>query len=122
MAGNVFRGNNGTVAPKQKPVRTEDEVSISAEILGANPIPEQITESPQIPPIEVKTLPRTQEQADYQDNPALSGIMPDRKTGKAYTIYLDSDVVSEVDRIAKKTRSNRSKVISIILRNVLLKK
>ena len=113
MAGNVFRGNNGTVSAKQKPAVKEEEVSISAEILGANPIPEQEKEEPTL---------KSQEQSGSEENPALLGIVPDRKKGKAYTIYLDSDVAAEVDRLAKKTRSNRSKVISTVLRNVLLKK
>lgn len=54
--------------------------------------------------------------ATEKSNP-LAGMNLEKPTGKSYAVYLDVDLVEEIDRLAKVNKTNRSKIINILLRD-----
>ena len=67
--------------------------------------------------------PKTEETPmveETENNMDFLAELEDKKPeSKAYSIYLDVDVVEAVDKIAKKRKTSRSKVINLLLRNML---
>jgi len=49
----------------------------------------------------------------------LAELEEKKPESKAYSIYLDVDVVEAVDKIAKIRKTSRSKVVNLLLRNIL---
>ena len=52
----------------------------------------------------------------------LANLKNKKPVGKGYNIYLDSDVIEKVDKLAKQAKTSRSKVLNTLLRNLLLDK
>lgn len=50
---------------------------------------------------------------------ALSDLVEKRPDAKNYTVYLDMDLIEEIDRFAKESKTNRSKIINKVLRNAI---
>lgn len=57
---------------------------------------------------------------DVAPNP-LAGMNLEKPTGKSYAVYLDVDLVEEIDRLAKLNKTNRSKIINILLHEQIKK-
>jgi hypothetical protein len=55
-----------------------------------------------------------------ESNP-LAGMNLEKPTGKSYAVYLDVDLVEEIDRLAKVNKTNRSKIINLLLRDQIKK-
>lgn len=55
-----------------------------------------------------------------KSNP-LAGMNLEKPTGKSYAVYLDVDLVEEIDRLAKVNKTNRSKIINLLLRDQIKK-
>ena len=53
-------------------------------------------------------------------NNLFAGLEDDKPRGKTVGFYLDEDVIAAIDKIAKKTKSNKSKVLNTLLRNLLI--
>ena len=53
-----------------------------------------------------------------KSNP-LAGMILEKPIGKTYAVYLDVDLVEEIDRLAKVNKTNRSKIINILLRDAV---
>ena len=51
----------------------------------------------------------------------LAGMLEQKRKSKSYAFYLDEDVVNALDQLAKQKKSNKSKVLNTLLRNLLLK-
>ena len=51
----------------------------------------------------------------------LAGIRETKPKSKSYAFYLDEEVVDALDQLAKQNKSNKSKVLNTLLRNLLLK-
>lgn len=46
----------------------------------------------------------------------LAGLIEEKPEGKSYALYLDVDLVEEIDRLAKETKTNRSRIVNVLLR------
>lgn len=66
-------------------------------------------------------VPEPQPVEDFAMADSLVEALTENKKpdSKAYSIYLDTDIVATVDKIAKKSKSSRSKVINMMLRKLL---
>lgn len=84
------------------------------------------------PPAEVKEQETVQEPVNVQpaepaveETPAkenlLAGMLEKKPRGKSYGFYLDDEVVAALDKLARQNKSNKSKVLNTLLRNMLLK-
>lgn len=51
----------------------------------------------------------------------LAGMLEKKPRGKSYGFYLDDEVVAALDKLARQNKSNKSKVMNTLLRNMLLK-
>ena len=52
----------------------------------------------------------------------LAGLIDEKPEAKAYSLYLDVDVIEEIDRLAAGTKGlNRSKIANALLRKVLFR-
>ena len=55
-------------------------------------------------------------------NNLLAGLIDEKPEAKAYSLYLDVDVVEEIDRLAAGSKGlNRSKIANALLRKVLFR-
>lgn len=52
----------------------------------------------------------------------LAGIIEKKPTAKSYGFYLDDDVVTALEKLAKQNKTSKSKLLNTLLRNLLLKK
>lgn len=97
VTANPFAGldNRQPVPRKQKPVEQQ---------------PEEVKE-PLEPVEEVKAEAPTD---------LLAGLSEKKPETKSYSFYLDNDVVVQLDKLAKKNKKSRSKVLNTLLRNYLL--
>lgn len=50
----------------------------------------------------------------------LAELKNKKPIGKSCNVYLDADVIEELDKLAKQTKTNRSKVMNTLLRNLLI--
>ena len=89
---NPFKNPNNEVTPKHK----DEEATIAAE--------ETVVETPK------------------RKNNLLVGLIDEKPEAKAYSLYLDVDVVEEIDRLAAGSKGlNRSKIANALLRKVLFR-
>lgn len=52
----------------------------------------------------------------------LAGLLDEKPEAKAFSLYLDIDVVEEIDRLASGSKGlNRSKIANALLRKVLFR-
>lgn len=54
--------------------------------------------------------------ASEKSNP-LAGMNLEKPISKSYAVYLDVDLVEEIDRLATVNKTSRSKIINILLRD-----
>lgn len=90
VTGNPFGGDRPSVPRRSKPVEEE--------------------------PKPVEPTPAVKEDGSPD---LLAGLTDKKADTKSYSFYLDSDVVARLDRLAKKTKTSRSKVLNTILKNYL---
>ena len=50
----------------------------------------------------------------------FAGLVEEKPRGKTTGFYLDEEVIAALDKIAKKNKTNKSKVLNTLLRNLLL--
>lgn len=83
----------------------------------ANPF--KTTENKAKPNIHVEkpTPVKTEAPAPEPAANPLAGMALEKPAGKSYAVYLDVDLVEEIDRLAKLNKTNRSKIINILLRD-----
>ena len=73
-------------------------------------------------PEEIKTpvAPEQEPKSEIPQGDILAGLKSKKPMAKTYGFYLDDDVVVAIEKIAKQTRTSKSKVLNTILRNTLL--
>lgn len=80
------------------------------------PAPEPVKQ-PDPTPVEIETP--VVEKPETSTN-LLAELKNKKPTGKGCNIYLDTDVIEKLDKLAKQAKTSRSKVINTLLRNLLL--
>ena len=71
--------------------------------------------------------PVTEPQPEPEEQPVaptvdlMAGIVKKKPKAKAYTFYLDDEVVAALEKVAKQHKTNKSKALNTMLRNALLK-
>lgn len=102
----------------QEPAAAQEEVPVPA---AAPEIKETVKEVP----AEKKTEPAKEtksksvkKESSGREN-ILAGKIEQKSDSKTYALYLDADVVAELDRLAKLNKVSRSKVLNTLLRDVL---
>jgi len=96
----------------------------------AEPVATPVAETPVVAPLEEKPVVETPKQKaapKKEEAPSIiDDLFPDvveeKPTGKPKTLYLDSEVVDALERLAKKKKMSASKVANILLRKALLGK
>lgn len=67
----------------------------------------------------------SEEPAKAEKKPAkenlLAGEVEQKATAKSYALYLETDVVDALDKLAKQNKLSRSKALNALLRKVLMK-
>lgn len=106
-----------TPAPEVKPVVAEvkDEPKKVEEKPVAKTKP---VETSAAPVVELKPEQPAEEPKPVKEN-LLAGIVEQKPAGKTYALYLDSDVVAALDKLAKQNKVSRSKALNSLLRNIL---
>lgn len=99
MSKNRFKDNN-------PPIDFDDPAALTAI-----PVP-----APQHEPVVEVTV----KEEVKQDNP-LKGMIDKKKGAKGYTYYLDDDVAQAVEKLAKQNKISRSKVVNMLLKDILMK-
>ena len=94
---------------------TEVRTPITPRHKDSVPAPEPVKE----PPVE-KEAPVVEKPEEPTN--LLAELKNKKPTGKGYNVYLDTDVIEKLDKLAKQTKTSRSKVINTLLRNLLLDK
>ena len=79
------------------------------------PIPEPVEQPPVVKEDPVVEKPET-------TNLLAELTQKKKPVGKGCNVYLDADVIEKLDKLAKQTKTNRSKVINTLLRNLLADK
>lgn len=80
----------------------KDEVVVATDVEVRKPEPEK-----EVPEISIK-------------DSLLAGMKEQKPRGKSYGFYLDDEVVAALEKLAKQSKSNKSKVLNTLLRKILL--
>ena len=114
-------------APGSRPVAAEP-----ASVEEVVPVPvARPVETPKIEEVQVVTAPVVEEKPvePIKDNVIiepemkknlLAGMIEKKPKGKGTAFYLDEEVIAALDKLAKQNKSNKSKVLNTLLRNILL--
>ena len=112
-----------TPVPEVKPVVAEAAPSVEVKVE-----PKKVEEKPvaktkpgetsAVPVEELKPEQPAEEPKPIKEN-LLAGIVEQKPAGKTYALYLDSDVVAALDKLAKQNKVSRSKALNSLLRNIL---
>ena len=96
------------VAPVEQPVAPKIEEK--QEVVA--PVKEEATVEPakEVEIIETKA------------NDLFAGLVDEKPRGKTVGFYLDEDVIAALEKVAKQKKTNKSKVVNTLLRNLLLDK
>lgn len=95
---------------------TEPRATISPR--HKTPAPEPVEQPEPEPVVSEEPMVEKQETTNL-----LAELTQKKKpVGKGCNVYLDSDVIEKLDKLAKQTKTNRSKVINTLLRNLLADK
>lgn len=75
----------------------------------------------ELPKEEEKEVSKPVEEKTKDSTDLLAGLSEPKSEAKNYSIYLDTDVVTQLDKLAKRNKTSRSKVLNTILRNYFSK-
>lgn len=89
-----------------------DDITDPAEALLYTGIPKEPITEPRPEPEEQPVAPKMD---------LMAGIVKKKPKAKAYTFYLDDEVVAALEKVAKQHKTNKSKALNTMLRNALLK-
>lgn len=84
------------------------------------PVPRK--QKPVEPPVEEVTPPiePVEDNKVETSHDLLAGLDDETPTLKSVTVHIDSRVIAELDKLAKKKKKSRSAVLNTILKNYLL--
>ena len=94
------------VAPVEKPVapKIEDKQEVIAPVKEEKPVE---------PVREVEII-------ETKANDLFAGLVNEKPKGKTTGFYLDEEVIAALEKIAKKNKTTKSKVLNTLLRNLLI--
>lgn len=94
------------VAPVEQPVapKIEEKQEVVAPVKEETPV----EPAKEVEIIETKT------------KNLFAGLVDEKPRGKTTGFYLDEEVIAALDKIAKKNKTNKSKVLNTLLRNLLI--
>ena len=102
---NPFLNTKNEIKPKEKfivpdiDVEVEEQEEVAVEVKQPEPI----------------AAPK---RGKKKKNP-VAGLITAKSEAKSFALYLDVDLVEELDRIAKENKTNRSKVVNVLLRQIV---
>lgn len=97
-------------APGSRPIeKVEEKKEVKVE-----PVAPVVEEKPAIPEKE-NSIVETTAMANL-----LAGMEEQKPKAKSYGFYLDDEVVAALEKLAKQKKSNKSKVLNTLLRNILI--
>jgi hypothetical protein len=95
-------------APVEKPVEAPKVEEKQAVVTPA------VEEKP-VEPVKENVIIETEAKKNL-----LAGMLEQKPKAKSYGFYLDDEVVAALEKLAKQNKSNKSKVLNTLLRNILL--
>ena len=129
-------------APVEKPVEPKveekkQEVVVPEVVHTVEPKKEEVV----VAPVEQPVAPKIEEKQEVvapvkEEKPVepvkeveiietkasnlFAGLIEEKPRGKTTGFYLDEEVIAALDKIAKKNKTNKSKVLNTLLRNLLI--
>ena len=106
----------------EQPVFETPEVKEEKKPEVKAPVVEKRAEEP-VKPVEVPAEdeePAKAEKKTAKEN-LLAGEVEQKASAKSYALYLETDVVDALDKLAKQNKLSRSKALNALLRKVLMK-
>lgn len=121
---NRFKTSGPTVNFNDPAVLTVVPADLQEELPVPVVIPEKKAEpTPQPEKVEKpkEEKPAEEKKDTAQKENILEGMVEPKSTGKTYALYLETDVVAALDKLAKQNKVSRSKALNTLLRNMLIK-
>ena len=101
-------GSRPIETPVQQPV-VEPKIEEKQEVIAP------VVEGKPVEPVKENVIIET------SAKDLLVGMMEKKPRGKGTAFYLDEEVIAALEKLAKQSKSNKSKVLNTLLRNILLK-
>ncbi len=102
--------------PVEAPVAAVEEQSVEApKVEGKQVVVAPAVEEKPVEPIRENVIIEPEAKKNL-----LAGILEQKPKAKSYGFYLDDEVVAALEKLAKQNKSNKSKVLNTLLRNILL--
>ena len=102
-----------TVEPKKEEVVAPVEQPVAPKIEEKQVVAPAVEEKPVEPVREVEII-------ETKASNLFAGLVDEKPRGKTTGFYLDEEVIAALDKIAKKNKTNKSKVLNTLLRNLLI--
>lgn len=110
-------------APGSRPVEPKVEVTpvVETPVVEVSAVVEEKMPVVEIAPAVTET-PAAEAPATEMSikNSLLADMKEQKPRGKSYGFYLDDEVVAALEKLAKQSKSNKSKVLNTLLRKVLI--
>ena len=100
-------------APGSRPIERKEENTPVVEEPKKIEVVAPVVEEP------VKESEKEVVEVSIKDS-LLAGMKEQKPRGKSYGFYLDDEVVAALEKLAKQSKSNKSKVLNTLLRKILL--
>lgn len=118
---NRFKTSAPTVNFNDPSVLTVVPADVQEDLPVPVVIPEKKEETKPTPQPKKEVAIKEEKKEPAQMENILEGMMEQKATGKTYALYLDLDVVTALDKLAKQNKVSRSKALNTLLRNMLIK-
>ncbi len=109
---------------KAEQVQKKAPGSRPAEVQTQKPVEQKIEEKPAVvvPAVEEKPAAQVKENEiiETKAKDLLAGMIEQKPKAKSYGFYLDDEVVAALEKLAKQSKSNKSKVLNTLLRKILI--
>jgi hypothetical protein len=127
---NGYKKNSSNPYKKAEEVQKKAPGSRPVERAAPAPV-EQPVEAPKVEEKQVVVIPAVEEkpvepvkenvivETEIKKN-LLAGMIEQKPKAKSNSFYLDDEVVAALEKLAKQNKSNKSKVLNTLLRNILL--
>ena len=107
-------------APGSRPVETPAPAPVEQPVEAPKVEEKQVVATPAVEgkpvePIKENVIIETEAKKNL-----LAGMLEQKPKAKSYGFYLDDEVVAALEKLAKQNKSNKSKVLNTLLRNILL--
>ena len=108
-------------APGSRPVETPAPAPVEQPVEAPKVEEKQVVVTPAVEekpvePVKENVIIETEVKKNL-----LAGMIEQKPKAKSNSFYLDDEVVAALEKLAKQNKSNKSKVLNTLLRNMLLK-